>query len=119
VPEHVLDDPNIILQVRVDGDDNVTLRVMQTGQQGGLMTLVSRQLDAMDTWVSPSEIRDEFPRLVGAPVIDEIDGTLGRRDPASLESREGLEKPATGLGQYILLVVTGDDQRDPDHDARS
>ena len=96
----------IVLQIAVDRDDDVALRLLEAGLQRGRLAEVAAQPDDADVVVRGVQPRERGEGAVRRAVVDEDD--LPRR-PERVERRAELvvqERDAP------LLVVHGDDHRD-------
>jgi len=72
--EHRIDRAEIILQVRVDAYDDVGIGGEEAGEQGVLVTAVSRELYSTYERVPSGKRFDRRPGPVLAAIIDKIDG---------------------------------------------
>jgi hypothetical protein len=110
---HVFDDIDVVLEVGIDTDQRIAVGREQAGDEGVLMSAVTRQLDPHDWKPLPGKPVDEFPSPVAAPVIDEINSARVGNLSGGDESGPQLEQAPAGLGKDLLFVEAWD------HDAES
>ena len=73
LPDHLGDDMDVVLQVRVDGNDDVAqfLGRLQTGHQRVLVAHIAREVHSADILVLRMEALDDRPGPVLGTVIDQ------------------------------------------------
>src|SRR5262249_34655589 len=97
----------VVLEVGVHGEDDVAVGRPEAGRQGRRLAEVPPEADAADPVAPPGQVGDDLPRPVGAAVVHEDDlqlevGPLGHLDDLPVKGQEA-----------VLLVVNGNDDRDP------
>ncbi len=106
----------IVLEIRVDGDDGVARHGEQSREQRILVAAIARQLEPTQAGVFLSESFDDHPRGIGGPVVDEVHLRRSGDEPRQVHRAETLPEPARRLGEHVLLVVTRHDHRESYHD---
>ena len=84
---HVLDDGRGILEVGVDQHHRVSLREIESGGDGRLMTEVPQQIDDPDVIVLRRQLQGDGQGRVPTAIIDEHDFVFGSdfgHDPTDL-----------------------------------
>ncbi len=96
----------IVLQVGVEGHDDVALGGLEAGGEGSRLAEVAAKPDSVDPTVLARQLSDDVPGAVGAAVVHE--------DDFQVESCRGGDGFDLGmeLRQAVALVADGDDDRD-------
>ncbi len=111
--DHLFDHASIILQVRIQRNDGITIGGEQARQQCILVAAVAREFHAIDVGMLRGELFDELPGAIRAAVIDEPQvAVIGDLAPA-LEIVQQQQYLAHALGQHRCFVVTGNDNAQP------
>jgi hypothetical protein len=92
-----------LLQVIVQGDNDVARREGKTVERGGVLPVVGGQVDGRDTRVDVCDFAQNLPTAVGAPIVDHDDLAAC---PASIKERDRLRD---GSGHDWCAVVHGND----------
>src|SRR6185437_11678774 len=110
--EHVRDDLYVILQIRIDADEHVTLHCEESCEQRILMAPVAGELDAADPRVLARESLDQLPRAIAAAIIDEDDPARGADACPPAQALEEIEQALRGHRQHLFLIEARHDDRE-------
>ena len=107
-PVHGVD---VVLAVAVDGDGDVAavLGFHQPGQHGVLVAPVAALADADIVRVACGQAADDLPGPVLRPVVDKQHPAVGADFAGGGQVGDLFQKQRRSDGQYLLLVVAGDD----------
>ena len=98
----------VVLEVGVEGDDDLAVRVVESGRQGGRLPEVLPEADDLDPRILGLHLLEGGKGPVGAAVVDQDDlERLAQLLP-------GRDELAAELGKAALLVIDREDERDGD-----
>lgn len=105
-PHHLRQQLGRILQIRIDNEDALAYADAEPGRECKLMSVVSREGDANDTWILRRQRRDLRPGAVARAIIDKDEFIiLANAGPADLGH------PPVQLRKPVFLVITRYDDR--------
>ena len=104
--EQAWDLGRIVLEIAVDGDDDVALRLLETSLECGRLAEVAPEPDDANVLVRGMEARERGEGAVGGAVVDEDDF------PRLVELPERRRELVVQEGDAALLIVYRDDHRD-------